>query len=281
MTGKHIEVCSLQDTFSHTRYFLNLRTKSTPATYRRLLLFRINKPSAAPVTNSPSQHDQAESSNSPSPVSDSALTEFYCMEETCPHLGAPLSHAELEIDDIENTRTIATGLSTCTYNVKVEGTGSDATVWVESPPNEGDHAWEVVEFRGVSEEFADPPPLSLQSLELHDHETTHAPSQKHAELPEELPKTLLEFAHLILATSDPVVKCSLTREAVVRMRAGKLRSIRPSLAEVKRVRADVGLLDEPPREQVAVPPGRTGKRKWAPILVLTQSLYCLESPSST
>lgn len=105
LTHRH-RVCSLQDTFSHTRYFLNLRTKSTPATYRRLLLFRINKPSAAPVTNSSNQHDRAESSSSPTSVGDSALTEFYCMEETCPHLGAPLSHAELEIDDIENTRTI-------------------------------------------------------------------------------------------------------------------------------------------------------------------------------
>ncbi|KAL1409946.1 hypothetical protein Q8F55_003945 [Vanrija albida] len=272
MTGKHIEVCSLQDTLSHTRYFLNLRTKSTPAIYRRLLLFRINKPSASPQvpqesSNGSSHHEQAESSSSPSPISDASLTEFYCMEETCPHLGAPLSHAELEIDDIENTRTIdlrggtsATGLSTCTYNVRVEGTGSDATVWVETPSIEGDHAWEVVEFRGVSEEFADPPPLSLQSLELHDGQPTSAPSQTQAELPGELPKTLLEFAHLILATSDPILKCALTREAVTRMRAGKLRSIRPSLAEVKRVRGDVGLLDEPPREQVAVPPGRTGKR---------------------
>lgn len=28
------------------------------------------------------------------------------MEETCPHLGAPLSHAEIEIDDIEDTRAV-------------------------------------------------------------------------------------------------------------------------------------------------------------------------------
>lgn len=32
--------------------------------------------------------------------------ELYCMEETCPHLGAPLSHAEIEIDDIEDTRAV-------------------------------------------------------------------------------------------------------------------------------------------------------------------------------
>lgn len=34
------------------------------------------------------------------------------MEETCPHLGAPLSHAEIEIDDIENTRAVGE-LSAC------------------------------------------------------------------------------------------------------------------------------------------------------------------------
>jgi hypothetical protein len=30
------------------------------------------------------------------------------MEETCPHLGAPLSHAEIE--DIEDTKAIGTSL---------------------------------------------------------------------------------------------------------------------------------------------------------------------------
>jgi hypothetical protein len=28
------------------------------------------------------------------------------MEEACPHLGAPLSHADLEVDDIEDTRAV-------------------------------------------------------------------------------------------------------------------------------------------------------------------------------
>lgn len=79
-------------------------------------------------------------------------------------------------------------------------------------------------------------------------------------MPDDLPTSLLGFAHLVLATPDPTLKCAITREGVSRMRAGKLRSIRPSLSEIKRTREEVGLLDEPPRQQDAVPPGRTGKR---------------------
>jgi hypothetical protein len=79
-------------------------------------------------------------------------------------------------------------------------------------------------------------------------------------LPDKLPDSLLGFAHLVLATPDPAAKCALTREGVARMRAGKLKSIRPSTSEVRKARADGGLLDEPPRLQTAVTPGQVGKR---------------------
>lgn len=45
-----------------------------------------------------------------------AEPELYCMEEACPHLGAPLSHAALEVDDIEDTRAVGeyqSGLAEC------------------------------------------------------------------------------------------------------------------------------------------------------------------------
>lgn len=64
----------------------------------------------------------------------------------------------------------------------------------------------------------------------------------------------------MLATPDPDLKCIITREAVSRMRSGKLRSIRPSIAEVRRTRAEVGLVDEPERLQNTVAAGQTGKR---------------------
>lgn len=113
----------------------------------------------------------------------------------------------------------------------------------------------------LTAEFADPPPLSLQTLSL----DSEAPStalgpNATAELPASLPDSLLGFAHLVLATAEPGLKCALTREAVARMRAGKLKSIRPSVGEVCRVRNEVGLLDKPPRLQEAVRPWQTSKR---------------------
>lgn len=87
-----------------------------------------------------------------------------------------------------------------------------------------------------------------------------APAPAAPGLPDSLPDSLLGFAHLVLATADPARKCVITREAVRRMRAGGLCSIRPAPSEIRRIRADVGLLDRPPRQQQQVTPGQVGKR---------------------
>ena len=105
------------------------------------------------------------------------------MESSCPHLGADLSHAEIEDWDNESivagtstspslsyleqisvslvcpwhrydfdlrTGKSETGLHACTYTVKVINSDSTCTpqIWVEAP-GEGD--WDVVEIRPVSE----------------------------------------------------------------------------------------------------------------------------------
>lgn len=90
----------MDETFSHTRFHLALRTLSTPAIYHRLLLFRIN---ATAVDSS-----GKDSTDGQVPLGGSGETgpELYCMEEACPHLGAPLSHGKLEVDDVEDTRAI-------------------------------------------------------------------------------------------------------------------------------------------------------------------------------
>lgn len=73
------------------------------------MLFRINKPD---VDKDEAQDgDNAETSDDadglpPASSSNRSAPELYCMEEKCPHLGAPLSHAVLEVDDIEDTRAV-------------------------------------------------------------------------------------------------------------------------------------------------------------------------------
>ncbi|WWC94776.1 hypothetical protein V866_001625 [Kwoniella sp. B9012] len=265
-----IRICPLKATFTHTRFHLSLRTVDPPTIYHRLLLFRINKPDTDDVFVPSSE--AGPSWKAP---------ELYCMEETCPHLGAPLSHAEIE--DIEDTKAIvcpwhqydfdledgssSTGLQACTYEVQVKGIAEDAEVWVEAPhpsPSAPQRKWELVEMRGVSEEFLDPPIPTLSRLSLAeeiDHSSRTSFPESAATLPDDLPNTLLGFAHLILRTSNPELKCLLTREAVTRLRAGKLKSIRPTVGEIKREREkEGGLLDEPPREVEMIAPGKAPRR---------------------
>ncbi|WWC91625.1 uncharacterized protein L201_006571 [Kwoniella dendrophila CBS 6074] len=266
-----IRICPLKATFSHTRFHLALRTIDPPIVYHRLLLFRINKPEDAVTLTT---EVAGPSWKAP---------ELYCMEETCPHLGAPMSHAEIE--DIEDTKAIvcpwhqydfdlkdgssSTGLQACTYEVQVKGVEEGAEVWVEAPhpsPEAPQRNWELVEMRGVSEEFLDPPIPSLSDLNLGEQQepssqTSFPSGTGTATLPDNLPTSLLGFAHLILRTSNPELKCLLTREAVTRLRAGKLKSIRPTLGEIKKEREkEGGLLDEPPREVEMIAPGKVPKR---------------------
>lgn len=159
-------------------------------------------------------------------------------------------------------------------------------MWVEAPRIDGadtSRQWELVDIRGVSEgeyrphcsrlsitdgdiEFADPPPPSLGALSLSDKTAEAGPSRRSrtnggaAVLPDELPTSLLGFAHLVLRTSDPELKCLITKEAVSQMRSGKLKSIRPGKGEIQRIREEQGLLDEPPREVDMVSPDKAPKR---------------------
>lgn len=86
------------------------------------------------------------------------------MESTCPHLGADLSHADVEFDpdpDMEEmtvavvcpwhrydfdlrTGESSTGLKACAYPIDLR----NGEVWVGSP---GEGLWEVAEQRPVSE----------------------------------------------------------------------------------------------------------------------------------
>ncbi|GJJ14422.1 hypothetical protein Clacol_008686 [Clathrus columnatus] len=183
------------------------------------------------------------------------------MESECPHLGADLSHADIEEADAEVVAVCPwhseTGLKACTYNVDVR---DDDSVWVETP--EDGTGWELVELRPVSEEFADPPLTHIRDTTKIEEEgeatnrTSSTSETIEAVVPQEnAPKTLIEWAVLILNTPNPKLKVERTRHAVHLFRTGKLKSIGRSDNAIKPP-------DVPPRhaELQLVQPGKVGKR---------------------
>lgn len=67
---------------SHSRFFLTLRSKE--GKYHSLILFRLT-----PTSEETNEHRAQPATN---PIHD----QIYVMESSCPHLGADLSHAEIE-----------------------------------------------------------------------------------------------------------------------------------------------------------------------------------------
>lgn len=170
--------------------------------------------------------------------------QFYCMEAVCPHLGAPLENASIydvdgEEEDIEDavivcpwheydfslsTGESSTGLKACVFSVEVR---SDGQVWVQQPSSEGD--WEVIEVRPVSE--AQTQGREVHAKELHTamknvslEQSTDAPDAPLPD-PEPLPKTLVEWAVLVLNTPEPREKVHYTRLAARAFRSGQCRII--------------------------------------------------------
>ncbi|KAG6821268.1 hypothetical protein H0H93_002378 [Arthromyces matolae] len=169
-----------------------------------------------------------------------AYKQIYVMESSCPHLGADLSHADIEeyessvvavcpwhrYDFDLRTGKSETGLRACTYSVEVITDPSDGIdkVWIETPSN--GTGWRLVELRPVSEEFADPPPKSSVPL-LPVTAFSSAPSTVDEPVvpTNNPPSTLMQWAVLILNTPNPTLKVKRTREAVNLFRTGKLTSI--------------------------------------------------------
>lgn len=71
-------VAKYERLLSHSRFLLTLRSKE--GNYHSLILFRL----------SPSAQEDTE------PGPRSAYNQLYVMESTCPHLGADMSHADIE-----------------------------------------------------------------------------------------------------------------------------------------------------------------------------------------
>ncbi|KAL1731975.1 hypothetical protein EV714DRAFT_207836 [Schizophyllum commune] len=162
------------------------------------------------------------------------------MEASCPHLGADMSHADIEEygDDDEDPTIVTvcpwhrydfdlrtgkseTGMHTCTYAIDVRTEDGTENVYMETPF--GGTGWRLIELRPVSEDFADPPPKGDKTPFV---PISSAPDADEPVVPvENPPTTLMEWAVLILNTPDPRLKVERTRHAVHLYRTGKLKSI--------------------------------------------------------
>ncbi|KAJ7689023.1 hypothetical protein B0H17DRAFT_1067514 [Mycena rosella] len=248
---KFLQISSFKHLLTHSRFLLTLR--SDQGKYHSLILFRLSSAGDAIWDNAgSSSKDRA------------ANRQIYVMESTCPHLGADMSHADIE--EYEDT-TVAvcpwhrydfdlrtgkseTGLKACTYSVEVKTDPEDhdiEKVYVETPS--GGNNWRLIELRPVSEEFADPPPKLSQ-----------IPVVNPPVVPiTDPPTTLMQWAVLILQTANPTLKVLRTRHAVQLFRTGKLDSIGHKSSTAPRPP------DVPPREESflknTVSPGKVKGRK--------------------
>ncbi|KAG6824738.1 hypothetical protein H0H92_005970 [Tricholoma furcatifolium] len=217
-----------------------------------------------------SANDDYKKEQGPNPM----YKQIYVMESSCPHLGADMSHADIEESESTlvavcpwhrydfdlRTGKSETGLRACTYAVEVKPDPVDGVdkVWVETPT--GGTGWRLVELRPVSEEFADPPPKPAAPLLPVTAPPTTVPTELEPVVPiENPPKTLMQWAVLILNTPNPTLKVQRTREAVNLFRTGKLSSIGHKSPNAPRPP------DIPPREETisknTVDPAKVKNRK--------------------
>ncbi|XP_006456580.1 hypothetical protein AGABI2DRAFT_188477 [Agaricus bisporus var. bisporus H97] len=242
-----LEIAPLDQLFSHFRYQLTLR--STEGNYRSLILFRLSTSQDVPNYDQErgEEETQLEKESDPSARLNTNGRQLYAMEATCPHLGAELSHAEIEdcgdsvvavcpwhrYDFDLRTGKSETGLKACTFAVYVNVDDRGVEMVSLETPNEGS-GWRLVELRPVSEgiscvmllEFADPPRLSSPSIKKDTQiECTPLVEDEPVVPLENPPKTLMQWGVLILNTPNPTLKVERTRHAVHLFRTGKLKSI--------------------------------------------------------
>ncbi|KAJ7725196.1 hypothetical protein B0H16DRAFT_284240 [Mycena metata] len=258
---KFLQISPFKHLLTHSRFLLTLRSEQ--GKYHSLILFRLSPASENTWDNAPSSSPGGRIEN----------RQIYVMESTCPHLGADMSHAEIE--EFEDT-TVAvcpwhrydfdlrtgkseTGLRACTYSVEVKNDPEDdeEKVYIETPS--GGNNWRLIELRPVSEEFADPPPLPSQPA-AHVNPVVVGSEVMDPVVPEiDPPKTLMHWAVLILNTANPTLKVMRTRHAVQLFRTGKLDSIGHKSSSAP------SPPDVPPREESflrnTVNPGKVKGRK--------------------
>ncbi|TFY58651.1 hypothetical protein EVG20_g8069 [Dentipellis fragilis] len=262
---EYLQIAPYDQLLTHFRYFLNLRSQE--GRYHSLILFRLASPLDGAIGSSSNTEDAPIESASKHKTS---VHQLYAMESSCPHLGADMSHADIEeyessavavcpwhrYDFDLKTGKSDTGLKACTYNVEVRQDPTDDVdrVWVEVP-DEGTN-WRLVELRPVSEAFADPPPPLSDVSQL---ALSESPKDEDVVPADNPPTTLMQWAVLILNTSNPTLKVERTKHAVHQFRTGQLKSIGHRSPNAPRPP------DVPPRHDAyrksTVDPAKAGRRK--------------------
>ncbi|KIY71424.1 DUF455-domain-containing protein [Cylindrobasidium torrendii FP15055 ss-10] len=217
-------ISSFQKLLSHSRFMLTIRSQG--GIYRGLILFRL----------SPNLEETLDAKAKLL----AAHKQLYIMESACPHLGADMSHADIEehedgvvavcpwhrYDFDLKTGANEMGLHACTYPVHVETDDADGIDKVYMEPPALDSEWTLVELRPVSEEFADPPPTcAKENIEATAPISMHPVEDEPIVPVDNAPNTLMEWAVLILNTPNPLLKVERTRHAVQMFRTGQLKSI--------------------------------------------------------
>lgn len=230
--------------------------------------------------------------------SDDGAGRFYCMEATCPHLGAPLENASIydvedDEDDIEDavivcpwheydfslrTGESSTGLKACVYAVEER----EGCIWVQEPAHEdlpslnlSGPTWDVIEVRPVSEAFcngrekaAHHLDIAMSRLEVQG-DLDEAVDIQDIPDPSPIPQTLVQWAVTILNTPEATRKVEYTRRACLAFRSGACKRIgggRWTTTEAGEkswtTQESEVPPEEPPRplETKTVMPGREGKR---------------------
>ncbi|KDR72901.1 hypothetical protein GALMADRAFT_125747 [Galerina marginata CBS 339.88] len=227
-----LEIAPLQNLLSHFRFMITVRSQED--CYHSLILFRLSSGLDTQQLESKTSEKSHDLQQVQSIHSDTR--QIYVMEASCPHLGADMSHAEIEECDTGivavcpwhrydfdlKTGKSETGLRACTYQVEVKVDPRDGVNKVYmGTPEEGKN-WRLVELRPVSEEFADPPPpISTAKTPFLLPVVENEPVVPLVEAP----KTLMQWAVLILNTPNPTLKVERTRHAVNLFRTGELSSI--------------------------------------------------------
>ncbi|KNZ62079.1 hypothetical protein VP01_1316g6 [Puccinia sorghi] len=245
-----ILIGKLSELSGHSRFIVSLRSTRLESKYHSIVVYAVDHEVAE-------QQDHPEK-ELPGRFSSAALAtsqtrEWHAMEEECPHLGASMAEADLEIEDDAviaicpwhnydfNLRTgeSSSGLTACVLPTAVK----DGNLYIGHPDGATD--WTLSSVRPVSQRFA-LPNLDAEKLES---------AIRSLERPR--PASLVEWGALILRTANPDMKVNLTRHAVALFRKGDIPILAPST-----VPKEFSLPpDTPCRESVhMVRPGDVAKR---------------------